>query len=292
MIDNPDVRSIPTILLTARSDEESRMTGIKKGAHAYLGKPFNEIELLTTIENLIHLKEGEEKIRELNRNLTENVLKRFLPHKLVNDIVSGEKILDKKPKLMDVTILFADLVDFTDKAEELGAPIIAEVLNEYFDRMTQVIFRHDGTIDKFMGDGIMVIFGAPEFQRAEVQVENAVACAREMQVAIGEINRDWKARYNLEFSMRIGLHRGSGIVGAFGKERFEYTVVGPVVNMASRIEKAASPGTIFFSSAIRDVLAEGGWEKAGVFNLKGICNVSLFKIIADGVNGPDEERAA
>ncbi|MBF0441763.1 MAG: response regulator, partial [Oligoflexales bacterium] len=271
------VRSIPTVLLTAKSDEESRMTGIKKGAHAYLGKPFDQLELLSTIENLLHLKEGEDKIKELNRNLTENVLKRFLPHKLVNDIVSGEKVLDDKPKLMEITILFADLINFTDKSEDLGAYVIAGVLNEYFDRMTKVVFENDGTIDKFIGDGIMVIFGAPEIQSGETQVKNAIGCARAMQEVMKELNIGWKSKNNIEFAMRIGIHKGSGIVGAFGGERFEYTVIGPVVNMASRIEKSASPGAVYFSGAVRDILKEG-WSRVDTFDLKGIGKTPLFKL--------------
>ncbi|MBF0442762.1 MAG: response regulator, partial [Oligoflexales bacterium] len=277
MLKSSEMKSIPTILLTAKSDEESRILGIKKGAHAYLGKPFDEIELISTVENLIHLKESEDKIKELNRNLTENVLKRFLPSKLVDDIINGKKIFDNKPQLMDVTILFANLVDFTDKAENLGARIIARILNEYFGKMTKIIFRHEGTIDKFIGDGIMVIFGAPEIQNVEIQVKNAAECARYMQEAIRELNIEWKSKHNMEFSMRIGLHRGSGIVGTFGAERSEYTVIGPVVNMASKIEKIASPGTVYFSAAVRDNLKDG-WSVAGTFDLKGLGKIPLFKL--------------
>ncbi|MBF0442279.1 MAG: response regulator, partial [Oligoflexales bacterium] len=292
MMDNPNVRSIPTILLTAKSDEESRIAGIKKGAHAYLGKPFNEIELLTTIENLIHLKESEEKVRELNRNLTENVLKRFLPHKLVNEIASGKKVLNDEPRSMDITILFCDLVNFTSKAEDIGSHLSSVILNEYFNKMTKIIFRHDGTIDKFMGDGIMVIFGAPEIQFSEAQVTNAIGCAKAMQAEMKDLNERWNKNHGISFSIRIGIHKGAGIVGSFGgEERSEYTVIGPVVNMASRIERAATPGGIFFSSNVRDCLPSGGWSKAGVFNLKGIGNVPLFKIITDDANNGDEKMA-
>ncbi|MBF0443934.1 MAG: adenylate/guanylate cyclase domain-containing response regulator, partial [Oligoflexales bacterium] len=279
MLGCDDLKSVPTILLTAKSDEESKMEGIGKGAHAYLAKPFNEIELLTTVENLIHLKEGEDRIRELNRNLTENVLKRFLPHKLVDDIVSGRKTIDDKPKSMDITILFTDLFGFASKAEDLGAYISSIVLNEFFDCMTRVIFEFDGTIDKFTGDGIMVVFGAPEAQTSEIQVERAIKCAIAMQAALKNLNRSWHENHNLEFSMRIGIHRGSGIVGSFGGEkRSEYTVIGPVVNMASRIEQLATPGRIFFSSSVRDYITVGGWSKAGVFDLRGIGEISLFKL--------------
>ncbi|MBF0442004.1 MAG: response regulator, partial [Oligoflexales bacterium] len=288
MMGNPEVRSIPTILLTAKSDEESRMTGIKKGAHAYLGKPFNEVELLTTIQNLIQLKEGEDKIRELNRNLTENVLKRFLPHKLVSDIVSGQKILENKPTIMDVTILFSDLVGFTDKSEELGANAIALILNEYFEEMTQIIFSCNGTVDKFLGDGIMIIFGAPEVQSSASQAKNAIECGRAMNNRLKQLNEKWQTDYNVQFKNRIGIHKGTAIVGSFGgKDRSEYTAIGPVVNMAVRIQQSADPGEIYFSSAVRDTLLEGGWKSAGKFNLKGIGEVPLYKL-----NMAEEKKAA
>ncbi|MBF0443113.1 MAG: response regulator, partial [Oligoflexales bacterium] len=279
MVSRSDLKSIPTILLTAKSDEESKIEGIRKGAHAYLGKPFEEIELLSIVENLINLKEGEEKIRELNRNLTENVLKRFLPHKLVADIVSGKKVLDDKPKLIDVTIMFADIVGFTDIVQEIGPVRISPLLNDYLEKMTDIIFEFGGTVDKFMGDGIMVMFGAPEEKKPEVQVKDAVDCAIAMQEALKDFNVKWSKNRRFEFAMRIGIHRGSGIVGSFGgKKRSEYTVIGPVVNIASRIEGVTSPGEIFFSSQVRDNLHLNEWEKAGTFNLKGIGETILYKI--------------
>ncbi|MBF0441925.1 MAG: response regulator, partial [Oligoflexales bacterium] len=292
MLQNENLKTIPTILLTAKSDEESKTQGIKKGAHAYLGKPFDQLELFSLIENLIHLKEGEEKIRQLNRELTEKVLKRFLPHKLVDDISSGNKILDDKPKLMEVTILFSDLSGFTERSEEVGAHLISTILNTYFDRMTRIIFEYGGTIDKFLGDGIMVIFGAPEESSSAVQVEKAINCALAMQSALRELNSDWEKMDIKEFSMRIGIHKGSGIVGSFGGEmRSEYTVIGPVVNMASRIEKSAAPGEILFSSVIRDNLTSNNWSKAGSFTLKGIGEISLFKLeTADEVPDGDTSK--
>ncbi|MBF0443498.1 MAG: response regulator [Oligoflexales bacterium] len=269
----------PTILLTAKNDEESRSIGLQKGAHVFLGKPFDELELFSAMENLFLLKAGEEKIRELNRNLTENVLKRFLPHKLVNEIVQGEKILDDKPRLMEVTILHAELVNFTKKAEELGPHVISLMLNEYFDRMTRVIFEFGGTIDKFIGGGIMIIFGAPENTQKELQAKNAISCALKILDSLEELNAEWKKAGRSEFSVRLGIHMGAGIVGSFGSSlRSEYTVMGPVVNLALEITKVVSPSEIWFSPSIRDVVLNVQWSKAGVFNLPGIGDIMLFKV--------------
>ncbi|MBF0441534.1 MAG: response regulator, partial [Oligoflexales bacterium] len=273
------LRTIPTILLTAKSDEESRVIGIQKGAHAYLGKPFNELELVSTVENLIRMKEGEDRVKELNKELTDKILKRFLPHKLVNDIKEGIMSFDDSPKLKDVTILFSDLVGFSEQTEAVGALKISGFLNEYFDKMTRIIFEYGGTVDKFIGDGIMAIFGAPEEQKYDQQIQNALKCAQAMQSTLNEINMVWKPKNIKGFSMRIGIHAGSGIVGSFGGEiRSEYTVIGPVVNMASKINKAAGPGDIFFSASVRDRISSGGWSKAGSFHIKGIGETALFKL--------------
>ncbi|MBF0443832.1 MAG: adenylate/guanylate cyclase domain-containing protein, partial [Oligoflexales bacterium] len=109
--------------------------------------------------------------------------------------------------------------------------------------------------------------------------KNAIDCAIEMQSLLEDLSRGWKKTYGVSFSMRIGIHKGSGIVGSFGgKVRTEYTAIGPAVNMASRIEKMATPGGIFFSSSVRDNFMGVGWSKAGTFNLRGIGETALFKI--------------
>ncbi|MBF0441857.1 MAG: response regulator [Oligoflexales bacterium] len=273
------LRSIPTVLLTAKSEEEGKMIAIAKGAHTYLSKPFNEMELFNVIENLIQLKESEEKVKELNQNLTENVLKRYLPHELVEQFISGKMEFDDKPKLMNITVLFADMVGFTQISEEIGTHVASEVLNDYFNAMTDIVFEFGGTVDKFIGDGIMVIFGAPVPTNSETQVHSAIYCAVEMQKTLKELNKKWNGSSKSEFTMRVGIHRGSCIVGSFGgAKRSEYTAIGPTVNMASRIEKAASSGDIFFSSEIRDNYAGKMWKKVGIFDLRGIGKTTLFNI--------------
>ncbi|MBF0443683.1 MAG: response regulator, partial [Oligoflexales bacterium] len=275
----PVLSSIPTILLTAKSDEASKLTGMQKGANAYIGKPFDELELFSILENLLRLKAGEERIRELNRDMTENILKRFLPSRLVDEIASGKKVLDDTPKLMNITILFANIVSFTKRSEELGAKKTSALLNSYFDKMTEVVLDNGGTVDKFLGDGIMAIFGAPEQDSPEVQIKKALDAASAMKAALDELNKEWEKSGVEKILMRVGIHHGGGIVGTFGgKRRTEYTVIGPAVNLASRIEKAAEPGEIFFSMSVRDLISNRKWKKAGVYNLRGIGEVILFKL--------------
>ncbi|MFW7379744.1 MAG: response regulator [Oligoflexus sp.] len=286
---NENLVSIPTILLTAKSDEESKMIGAKGGATAYLSKPFDEMELLTMVKNLIDLKAGEKKIAELNRYLTEKVLCRFLPPKLVEQVVQGTMAIDHQPSTLAVTILFADICGFTKLSEDLGPQRVSKVLNQFLESMSRVIFEHNGTIDKFIGDAIMAIFGAPEQLSAELQIQQACQCAIKMHHALEKLKQTW--RDEDEFSslqMRIGMHHGPAVVGQFGSElRSEYTAIGPTVNYAARVQDHASPGSIFISASIRDYLSDG-WQRAGSFDLKGIGKVNLYQIDLKRFGGKNE----
>ena len=145
--------------------------------------------------------------------------------------------------------------------------------------MNDVIFEHGGTIDKFIGDAIMVIFGAPKPLVAPEQAEKAVACARAMQKAMVGLNQKWQEDGTPELKMRIGIHHGPSVVGTFGSEkRSDYTAIGPTVNMASRIESVCVPGQVFVSGC--DFLPEDAAEEAGEFDLKGIeGKATLYRVV-------------
>ncbi|MDQ3233238.1 MAG: response regulator, partial [Pseudobdellovibrionaceae bacterium] len=276
---DPKLSGIPTILLTAKGDDVSKVVAAREGASAYLAKPFDEVELQSTVANLLKLKEGEKTIAALNRDITENILKRFLPPHLVNEIALGHREFFNEAKLIPVTILFADLCQFTKTSEELGPRRISEVLNQYFDAMTEVIFEEGGTIDKFIGDAVMVIFGAPEDMSAEKQVEKACRCALRMQEGLAILGQKWQEEGLPRFEMRIGIHHGPATVGMFGgARRSDYTVIGPTVNLASRVESVAAPGEVLLTAVVRDYLRDDNWEKAGSFNLKGVGDsVTLYR---------------
>jgi adenylate cyclase len=280
------MRGTPIILLTAKADEETRIEGTEYGADAYLAKPFNDRELLAEARNLLALKENEKRVLELNTYLTESVLKRFLPTALVKKAASGNLSLDLRPEPRLVTVLFSDIVGFTQLSNTLRSRKVAEVLNEYLETMTKVVFNNGGTVDKFMGDAILALYGAPEELTPNEQVRRAINTARGMQRALVNLNRRWldqgifetDGRKGVQF--RCGIHQGTAVVGMFGSaERADYTAIGPSVNIAARLQAAAVPGTILVSAAVADYLQEEEITKGSPLELKGIDETVLTFVV-------------
>lgn len=146
----------------------------------------------------------------------------------------------------EVTIVLADLRGFTSISEHCPPSAVLGMLNRYLGRMSEIIFRHEGAIDKFMGDSIMVLFGAPVGHDDDVR--RALACAVEMQLAMEEVNRDNRRLGMPELYMGIGINTGTVMAGLLGSELYsEYTVIGDEVNLASRIEAFSLRGQILVS---------------------------------------------
>jgi len=146
----------------------------------------------------------------------------------------------------EVTIILADLRGFTAISENFPPTAVLELLNRYLGRMSEIIFRHEGVIDKFMGDSIMVLFGAPVAHDDDVR--RALACAVEMQIAMEEVNRDNRELGLPELYMGIGINTGTVMAGLLGSELYsEYTVIGDEVNLTSRIEAFSLRGQILIS---------------------------------------------
>ena len=271
------LKGTPIILLTAKTDEETRIYGTESGADAYLAKPFNDRELKAEVRNLLALKANERRVAELNTYLTESVLKRFLPTALVNKAAKGELLLDLHPETRLITILFIDIVGYTQLAQTLRSQRVAELLNEYLEKMTRAVFDNGGTVDKFMGDAILAIFGAPEELKADEQVRRAIATARAMHHSLSLLNQRWLAQGRVgtnpsaPVQSRCGIHQGPAVVGMFGSfERSDYTAIGPSVNIAARLQQAAAPGCILVSAVVADYLKEDEIIKRSPLELKGV----------------------
>lgn len=267
----PDLKGTPIVLVTAKADEETRLEGVEKGADGYLSKPFNARELLAEVRNLLALKASERRVAELNRYLTQSVLKRFLPPSLVEKAAQGALSLDLRPEPRMITVLFSDIIGFTQLSNTLRSRRVAELLNEYLTEMTHAIFQHGGTVDKFMGDAILAIFGAPEEISPNEQVRRAIAAAREMYRTLARLNERWQEQGIDQVQFRCGIHQGTAVVGMFGSdERADYTAIGPSVNIAARIQQAAGANTILVSAAVADYLDQHILTKCKPLELKGV----------------------
>ncbi|MDX1960972.1 MAG: adenylate/guanylate cyclase domain-containing protein [Leptospiraceae bacterium] len=163
---------------------------------------------------------------------TKQIMERYLPEQLVNSLYGKNANIEPGGKKQEVTILFSDLRSFTSISETLPAEEVVHLLNLYLTEMTKVIFSNNGTIDKFIGDAIMTIFGAPI--ETKDNPRRAVINAIEMQKALDKFNSESSAN---KLKMGIGIHTGEVIVGNIGSEkRLDYTVIGDNVNICSRIE--------------------------------------------------------
>ncbi|MDY7013350.1 MAG: response regulator [Cyanobacteriota bacterium] len=286
---HPEFKGTPMILLTARADEESRISGTERGADAYVAKPFNDRELLAEVRNLLALKENERRVRQLNDYLTESVLARFLPPDMVKRAALGELTLDLQPEPRLVTVLFNDIVGFTPLANTLRSRCIAQLLNEYLAAMTEAIFSVGGVVDKFVGDAIVALFGAPEDLTPNEQVRRAIAAARRMRETLERLNARWQEAGLLGgecrpplLQFRCGIHQGSAVVGMFGShQRADYTAIGPTVNIASRLQQATRPNTVLLSSAVADYLDSDQIVKSEPLKLKGVDETILTFLLQE-----------
>lgn len=203
---------------------------------------------------------------KLHRYITESVLRRYLAPSLVARAARGELRLDAAPERRIVTVLFTDLVGFTTLSERLGADDVGRLLNRYLSTMADVAHAHGATVDKFVGDAVMIVFGAPDPLEPHEQARRCLALARALRAALPGV--DPEAR----LTARTGINTGEAVVGNFGSlARSDYTVVGPAVNVAARLESAARPGGILMGEATARLLdGDAALEPAGDLTLRGV----------------------
>ncbi|RDV38551.1 FHA domain-containing protein [Bradymonadaceae bacterium TMQ3] len=206
-------------------------------------------------------------------------LHRLLSPQLVEEVVSGRLELKKGGELRRATVMFADIRNFTAYSERHDPQHIVELLNEYFELMVDVIFKYEGTLDKFIGDEIMAVWGAPISHPDDT--ERAVRCALEMQQALQAFNSRRQEGDGNTLSIGIGLNTGQVVAGYMGSTKsMDYTVMGDVVNTASRICSSAGPGEVVVGPlTFGDVAPMVVSEKLPPTRLKGKSeHVDLYRL--------------
>jgi adenylate cyclase len=197
-------------------------------------------------------------------------LSRYLAPEVVELVVNNPGQLRLGGERREVTVLFADVVDFTRLSESQSPEVIVALLNELFTFATEIIQRRGGIVDKFIGDCIMAVWGTPQTHVDDAL--RAVQAAEDLRRWLDVGNRRWRERWGIEIQLAIGVHTGPAVAGNVGSDkRMEYTVIGDAVNVAARLEAMAQPGQILVSEATHERLGDNASElvPAGERQLSG-----------------------
>jgi class 3 adenylate cyclase/CheY-like chemotaxis protein len=263
----PETAILPVVMVTALDPAEERVKGLEAGADDFLSKPINQPELLARVRSLLRIKEFHDQVqaqaRELadwNRTLEQRVaegvrqieqmgrLKRFLSPQIADLIVSGTTDDPLKSHRREITVAFLDLRGFTAFIETADPEEVMGVLQEYHKEMGRLILAHNGTIEHFAGDGIMIFFNDPVV--IENPAKEAVYMAIQMQANFARLSQGWKKR-GCDLDMGIGIALGYATLGMIGFEgRRDYGAIGPVTNLASRLCSDAKAGQILVAQKV------------------------------------------
>jgi len=189
-------------------------------------------------------------VRYREQLLLKNALSRYFPHALAQRIIRERKT-ELLPAYKELTILFSDIAGFTKWSSDKSPKDVHDFLSDYLESMAEILFSHGGTVDKFMGDGILAFFGDP-FDMPN-HTEHCIKAAIAMQKKAQELAVKWKPLVDVDLNVRIGINTGKVIVGNLGnKTRIEYTVIGAAVNLAQRMESNAPLGGILVTADVRE----------------------------------------
>jgi len=279
---------IPIIMVTARADSKDVVTGLNAGADEYLTKPVDHAALVARVRSMLRIKELHDRVEaqaaELaswNRTLEQRVvqqlaqiervsrLKRFLSPQIAQLILSSSPDDALASHRRQVTVAFCDLRGFTAFAEIAEPEEVMTVMREYHTTLGSLIHEFEGTLERFVGDGFMVIFGDP--------IPCPDPCARAVQMAVAmrgrlsELSSKWQ-RENHDLGFGVGIAYGYATLGAIGFEgRSEYSAIGTVVNLAARLCAEARDGQILIDSKVRAALdGRVTAEPVGELTLKGL----------------------
>jgi adenylate cyclase len=294
---DPATALLPVVMVTSLDPHEERIHGIEAGADDFLSKPINQPELFARVRSLLRIKSLQDEVRrqaealrEWNVKLEDRVreqvaelerlsqLKRFFAPAVAEAIVSSGEQSILTPHRREICYVFVDLRGFTAFTDAAEPEEVQNVLGDYHAAMGRLIVEHEGTLDRFAGDGILVFFNDP-FPLPEPG-KRAATMALAMRARFDELRTQWqKTGYDLDLGM--GIARGYATLGAFGYEgHFDYTAVGRVVNLAARLCGEAKPGQILIDQRTRAALGDAfRSEVLGPVVLKGFAQpVPVFAL--------------
>ena len=296
--EDPATGILPVVMVTSLDPAGERIKGLEAGADDFLTKPINQPELLARVRSLLRIKELYDTVQaqaaqlaELNRGLEERVceqvaqlerlgrLKRFFSPQLAELIVAGGADDPLKTHRREVIVVFLDLRGFTAFAETAEPEEVMGVLREYHAEMGKLILAHEGTLERFTGDGMMIFFNDP------VPVPNPAERATRMAVAmrerVRELSAAWRKR-GYDLGLGVGIAQGYATIGAIGFEgRWDYGAIGTVTNLAARLCGEAKAGQILVSSRVAGAVEDlADTEQVGPLVLRGLLKpVPTFNLL-------------
>ena len=284
---DPRTAVLPVVLVTALDPAQERVKGLEAGADDFLNKPVNQPELMARVRSLLRIKAYHDEVQrqrveleQWNRTLEQRVadgvaqlervgrLKRFFSPQLAEAIVNGGADDPLKSHRREITVVFLDLRGFTAFTETADPEEVMGVLREYHAAMGRLITEHEGTLERFTGDGIMVFFNDP-VPVADAPAR-AVRMALRMQREVATLADGWQRR-GYQLRMGIGIAMGFATIGAIGFEgRIDYGAIGTVTNLAARLCAEAQAGEVLISQRVMAALgSEVAAEPRGELQLKG-----------------------
>jgi len=245
---------LPVIMVSALSDSDKVVELLELGANDYVTKPIDAKVLQARVKTQLSVVTANKKVFALSEDakrrnkLLLNLFGRYVTEDVVRNLVSSPKGSKIGGELAEVTLLFANIRDFSRVTERLSPEHVLTVLNNYYGVMIDVVDKFKGTIDKLMGDEMLVTFGVPKTRSGDA--ERALACALSMQLAMHEVNERNQAQHLPELQLGIGVNTGEVMVGNVGSDKHtSFSVVGKEVNLTASIEAHAKGGEILISEA-------------------------------------------